>query len=219
MKNYIVFFSFSLIIAGISYYIGTQHAQYREATYISHVLPQRCSLKTNMRKLWSDHVWWTRDYLITAIADMPEAEAATTRLLKNQEDIGAAIAPYYGEEAGEKLTTLLKEHILIAANVVTAAKENNNVKLKEEDEKWHANADAIALFLSTANQNWPLDTIKDMMYEHLKLTTEQVVARLKKDWSADIESFEKVFNEIMAMSDALAMGIIKQFPEKFPEKF
>lgn len=215
MKNYIMFFCSLLIIAGISYYLGRQHAQYKEATYISHVLPQRCNLKTIMRQLWSDHVWWTRNYLITAIADMPDAQATTVRLLKNQEDIGAAIVPYYGKEAGEKLTALLKEHILIAADVVAAAKENNEVKLKEEDEKWHKNADAIALFLSKANEHWSQDTIKDMMYEHLKLTTEEAVARLKKDWTADIESFEKVFNEIMMMSDALTMGIVKQFPEKF----
>jgi prophage DNA circulation protein len=212
MKNYIMFFCFSLIVAGISYYVGRQHIQCGSTAHIS---SKHCDLKTNMRKLWSDHVWWTRDYLITAIADMPDVQAATTRLLKNQEDIGTAIVPYYGKEAGEKLTALLKEHILISADVVAAAKENNNVKLKEEDEKLHANADDIALFLSTANQNWTQDTIKDMMYEHLKLTTEEAVARLKKDWSTDIESFEKVFDEIMEMSDALTMGIIKQFPEKF----
>lgn len=212
MKNYIIFFCSLLIIAGISYYVGRQHIQ---CELTDHIGSKHCDLKTNMRKLWSDHVWWTRDYLITAIADMPDTQAATTRLLKNQEDIGAAIVPYYGKEAGEKLTALLKEHILIAADVVAAAKENNNGKLKQADEKWHENADAIALFLSGANEYWPQNTIKDMMYEHLKLTTEEAVARLKKDWSADIASFEKVFDEIMEMSDVLTMGIVKQFPEKF----
>ena len=197
-----------LIIGGSAYYIGTLQATCA-------ISSQHCSLRTNMRKLWSDHVWWTRDYLITAIADMPDVKAATDRLLKNQEDIGAAIVPYYGNEAGEKLTKLLKEHIIIAVDVVTAAKENNDNKLKEANIRWYANADEISEFLSSANPNWPKDAIQKMMYEHLELTTNEVTARLKKDWVGDVKAFEKVFDEIMMMSDALTNGIVKQFPEKF----
>lgn len=212
MNNFIKCFIVSLIIGGSAYYLGTRYPSHTSSCNIS---PQRCSLRTNMRKLWSDHVWWTRDYLITAIADMPDLNATTQRLLKNQDDIGTAIVPYYGKEAGKKLTALLKEHILIAADVVAAAKANNTAKLKEADTKWHANADAIALFLSDANPHWPKKEMQDMMYEHLKLTTEEAVARLKKDWAADIDAFEKVFNEIMMMSDMLTTGIAQQFPEKF----
>lgn len=212
MNNLIKCSIVSVIIAGGAYYLGMRHSPHTSSCSIS---PQRCSLRTNMRKLWSDHVWWTRDYLITAIADMPDLKAATQRLLKNQDDIGTAIVPYYGKEAGEKLTALLKEHILIAADVVAAAKANNAAKLKEADTKWHANADAIASFLSDANPHWPKKEMQDMMYEHLKLTTEEAVARLKKDWAADITAFEKVFNEIMMMSDMLTTGIAQQFPEKF----
>lgn len=202
----------AVIIAAGSYYIGMRYSSRIPACHIS---PQRCSLRTNMRKLWSDHVWWTRDYLITAIADMPDLNATTQRLLQNQDDIGAAIVPYYGKEAGEKLTALLKEHILIAADVVAAAKANDTAKLKEADTKWHANADAIAQFLSDANPHWPKKEMQDMMYKHLQLTTEEAVARLKKDWTADIAAFEKVFHEIMMMSDMLTKGIAQQFPGKF----
>jgi hypothetical protein len=211
MKQHIPCILISLAVAAGSYYVGTRYMQDTCATITS----KHCGLRTNMRKLWSDHVWWTRDYLITAIADMPDLKVTTDRLLKNQEDIGAAIVPYYGKEAGDTLTALLKEHILIAADVVAAAKANDTAKLKEADAKWHANADAISLFLSSANSNWPLDTMKPMMYEHLKLTTQEAVARLKKDWAADIEIFEKVFNEIMMLADSLTAGITKQFPEKF----
>ena len=63
--------------------------------------PSELSLKEGLRRLWSDHVIWTRDYVVAAIANSPDADTVATRLLKNQEDIGNAIVPFYGKEAGE----------------------------------------------------------------------------------------------------------------------
>src|SRR5437763_654076 len=73
-----------------------------------------------MRKLWEDHITWTRVYIIDALAGLPDANAAAARLLKNQDDIGAAIVPYYGAAAGSQLTSLLKQHIMIATEVLKA---------------------------------------------------------------------------------------------------
>src|SRR5215207_8128177 len=105
------------------------------------------SLKQDMRKLWTDHVVWTRDYIIAAVGDQPDQQAAANRLMKNQDDIGAAIATYYGAPAGEQLTKLLKEHISIAVDLVKAAKASDKVAQDKADKKWHANAEEIAEFL------------------------------------------------------------------------
>jgi hypothetical protein len=75
-----------------------------------------------MRKLWEDHIICTRVFIISAVADLPDKAAATERLLQNQVDVGNAMKPYYGDAAGNQLTTLLKEHITTAAEIVTAAK-------------------------------------------------------------------------------------------------
>jgi hypothetical protein len=42
-----------------------------------------------------------------------------------------------------------------------------------------------------------------------------VVARLGKNWDADVRAFDAVYNHILMMSDALSDGIVKQFPDKF----
>jgi gas vesicle protein len=172
-------------------------------------------LKRDMRKLWTDHVVWTRAYVVAAVGDQPDASAAADRLMKNQEQIGSAVANYYGPSAGDQLTSLLKEHITIAVDVVKAAKANNKDALKAADDRWKQNADQIATMLSGANPNWPKSTLADLLNDHLKTTTDEVVARLKKDWNGDVQAFDHVYDHILKMADAISDGIIKQFPEKF----
>ena len=172
-------------------------------------------LKTNMRKLWEDHVTWTRNVIFCVIDDLPGAEQATARLLKNQDDIGNAIKPFYGDEAGKKLSTLLRTHITQAADLLKAAKKDDNTKFDQINKQWQANADEISTFLSKANPNWKLDDMKKMMRDHLSLTIEEAVARKKKDYAADVKAYDKVHDEILAMSDMLTDGIIKQYPDRF----
>jgi hypothetical protein len=135
--------------------------------------------------------------------------------MRNQAEIGEAFAPYYGKEAGAKLAELLKQHILIAAEVVDGAKTGDAEKYKAADARWHANAVDIAVFLSGLNPNWAKADIVAMFNEHLALTTKEAVSRLDKKWPEDIAAFDEIFRQMMTMADDLFSGIVKQFPEKF----
>jgi hypothetical protein len=170
-----------------------------------------------LRKLWSDHVIWTREYIVAAVAGTPDAGAAATRLLANQEDIGAAVAGFYGQAAGDRLTELLKEHILIAVDLVAAAKTGDQPAFATHDARWTANIEAIAAFLAGANPNWPEADVLDLLALHLKLTKDEAVARITGDWAADVKAFDDIFTEIMVLADALNDGIVAQFPERFAE--
>jgi hypothetical protein len=173
------------------------------------------TLRENMRALWSDHVIWTREYIVAAVGDQPDQQAAAARLMKNQEDIGAAVAVYYGQPAGAKLTELLKSHIAIAVDLIKAAKAGDKAAQQRAGQLWNRNAEEIADFLSGANPNWPRATLVAMMNTHLSTTTDEVVARLTKNWDADVRAFDAVYHHILAMADALSDGIVKQFPNKF----
>jgi hypothetical protein len=176
-------------------------------------------LRLEMRELWEDHIGWTRHFIVSALADLPDKQATTERLLQNQKDIGNAIKPFYGDAAGTKLTGLLEEHILIAADIVTAAKAGDTTKLEADKQRWSANADQIATFLSGANpKHWPAADMKSMMNDHLATTTAVLEARLREDWKADVAAYERVHEQILEMSDMLAEGIAKQFPEKLRGK-
>ena len=168
-----------------------------------------------MRKLWEEHITYTRNYILSAVAGLDDAGAIAGRLLRNQDDIGAAIKPLYGDEAGNKLAALLRDHITIAVDVVKAAKAGATTDLAQADTKWHVNADDIAAFLGGANPNWTKKDLTDMLYRHLELTTGEVVGRLKKDWAADIEAYDKGHAHMLMFADALTKGIVKQFPDKF----
>jgi hypothetical protein len=186
----------------------------RMATESASAEPVRLAL----RKLRSDHVFWTREYIIAATnGPHDDAGAAATRLLRNQDDIGNAIVPYYGDAAGKQLTDLLKQHILIAVDLVADAIGGDDAKFATDDGRWSDNATEIARFLAGANPNWPEKDVMDLLALHLELTKGEVVARLKKDWNAAVKSFDDIFTEIMVLADALYDGLVAQFPDKFPK--
>ena len=186
------------------------------ATHDSTVPVHTASLRDDMRKLWEDHITWTRNYIIAAEAGSPDTDATATRLLQNQTDIGDAIKPLYGDAAGTQLTSLLRDHILTAADLITAAKANDADKVAATKDKWYANADAIADFLATANpKNWPATEMRQMMHDHLDITLAEAVDHLKGDYAADIADYDKVHTQILKMADMLTDGIVAQFPEQF----
>ena len=171
-------------------------------------------LRNGMRKLWSEHVMWTRNYIISALATLPDLPAVTQRLLRNQDDIGSAIKPLYGDEAGKKLTALLRDHILIAADIVKAAKATDTKSVDAGQKKWRSNGDDMASFLAGANPSWNKAALTDMLHKHLDFVTQQVVARIKADWPADIQAYDAGYDHMMMFADMLSDGIIKQNPHK-----
>lgn len=177
---------------------------------------QEFALRTQMRKLWEDHITWTRMVIVDFAAGLPDLSASEQRLLRNQVEIGNAIKPYYGAAAGNALTALLRTHILEAVPVLTYAKAGDKAKLTQALTAWYANANQIARFLTKANPgSWPLAMTTKMMKDHLALTTEEAVARLQGKWTADIAAYDKVHTEILAMSDMLSRGLVAQFPSRF----
>jgi hypothetical protein len=169
-----------------------------------------------IRRLWVDHVTWTRLFIVSFVADLPDLQATTDRLLQNQVDIGDAIEPFYGQAAADELTALLREHILTAADLLQAAKSGDDAAFAEAKDAWYANADEIARFLHRANpRNWPLADLREMMKEHLDLTLTEAAAQLGGDYTKSVATYDDVEDEILHMADTLSDGVIAQFPKRF----
>jgi hypothetical protein len=174
------------------------------------------ALRNDMRRLWEDHVTWTRMAVVGLTAGSPDTDAAVARLLRNQADIGNAVKPFYGAAAGNRLTKELRAHIVIAADVIAAAKAGDKAKLTDAQARWSRNARDIATLLSRANpQSWKRAALEAMLGEHLRLTTEEAVARLRGDWGADVAAYDRVHRHALEMADTLSAGLVKQFPGRF----
>jgi hypothetical protein len=172
--------------------------------------------RTAMRELWEDHIVWTRMYIVSTVSDLPDQEFAAQRLLKNQDDIGDAIESFYGEAAADQLASLLKDHILRAADLIAAAKAGDTEAFDTANQAWYDNADDISVFLNAANPEfWPLDALTHEMYMHLDLTLQEAAARLEGDYAADIAAYDEIHHHILHMADILSQGIIDQFPDRF----
>jgi hypothetical protein len=169
-------------------------------------------LRSAMRELWEDHISYTRNYIISALAGLGDTTAVATRLLANQDDIGNAIKPFYGTAAGDALTALLKGHIVIATQVVAAAKAGNSPALTDSLAAWTANADSIGAFLAGANPNWSQTVLDSMLHAHLTFTTNEAVSRLGANWAADIAAYDAGHMHMLMFADMLTNGILKQFP-------
>jgi len=169
-----------------------------------------------MRKLWEDHITWTRLVIIGTFEELPDLSLSTQRLLQNQVDIGNAIKPFYGEAAGNQLTALLTDHILIAAEILQAAKNGDPDALNAAVTRWYANADDIAAFLNNLNpEEWPLEEMQKMMRTHLDLTLQEAVTYLNGDYAASIAAYDQIHLQALEMADMLSTGIIRQFPKEF----
>ncbi len=203
------------IVAVVLLIVGVT-AAYLPATVQAKNRDNQTAFHDAMRKLWEDHITWTRLYIVSAAADLPDKDLTAGRLLQNQVDIGNAIKPFYGDAAGEQLTALLRDHILIAVELIDAARKGDTAAFNDANTRWYANANEIAGFLHTANpDNWPLMDLQMMMKSHLDLTLKEAAARLQGNFAADIAAYDEVHTEILQMADMLSDGIIAQFPKAF----
>jgi hypothetical protein len=180
------------------------------------VTQKELEFRLAMRKLWEDHVVWTRNVIISVAGGLPDLNFAVQRLMQNQDDIGDAVKQFFGDAGGNQLTSLLKEHITGAYNVLVAAKAGDKPGLDKANKAWYENADDIAMFLSKANPKyWPEKDMKMHMKDHLDLSEAEAVARLQGKWAEDVSAYDRVHVQILRMADMLSDGIIGRFSEKF----
>lgn len=163
------------------------------------------------RKLWFEHVVWTRSFIISTAADLGDLKPVTARLLRNPADFEAALKPFYGESKSKKFNDLLTEHLTIAAQLVNDAKAGNTEAVEEDRKKWYANADEIAEFLSSINPNWSKSHWTIMLHDHLQLTETEAMERLAGKYAQDVALFDAIEDQALVMADEMAEGIIRQF--------
>ncbi len=170
-----------------------------------------CQLNNVMRMLWEQHATWTRQTIISIAEGLPDERQTTERLLRNPEDIAAVFRPLYGDGVADMLSSLIRDHLVIAAELVKAAKAGNSADAADAEKRWYANADDIAAFLNQINPYWSKEAMMRMWHEHLSLVKSQAVARLNKDYKSDIAFYDVGEQLLLDMADDFTCGILSQF--------
>lgn len=184
----------------------------RVATCVSQSAVQ---LLSDMRMLWEQHITWTRLAIQSLVFNTPDQPYTIARLLRNGPDMGNMLVPYYGEEAGRTYGNLIKEHLLIAADLVKAAIAGDQQAVASTEKKWYANADQIVDFLSRLNPFFPKEAFHKMFYRHLELVKSEAVTLISKDYQANVDLFDEMERDALMMADTITASIIKQFPQMF----
>lgn len=172
-------------------------------------------LLMDMNVKWMEHILWTRMFLISVAESLGDLEPTKARLLENPKDIADIFRKYYGNNVANTIQKLLTEHLVIGGDLIVALKNGNQQLAQELNTKWYKNADDMADAFSSINPFYPKEEVRNMLYEHLRLTTNEVSNRLKKDYAADIRAYDMVQKEILKMSEFFVNGIVKQFPNLF----
>lgn len=168
-------------------------------------------LREHFRLVWEQHVYWTRMVIISIAAGSPDLEATTARLLRNATDMARLFGRFYGRDAAAELARLLRDHLTIAAELVTAAKAGDSAAAANAERRWYANGEDIVRFLNHVNPLWRMAAMRKMWFEHLELTKAEAVARLGGEYARDIEIFDRIEKQALRMADEFAAGISNQF--------
>jgi LysM repeat protein len=172
-------------------------------------------LDNHLRMLWTQHVYWTRFFIVSTVSDLPDAKLTADRLMQNPKDFEAALRPLYGNTAAAYFSDLLTSHLTIAAELVNAAKEGDSNAADNAEKRWYANADEIASFLSSINPYWSSQEWRRLLYDHLALTKNEAVDYLSKNFAASISTFNNIEKQALEMADVMTSGIVRQFPNRF----
>lgn len=167
-------------------------------------------LSNTMRTLWFEHVMWTRSFIVSTLSDLKDIDAVTKRLLQNPVDFANIFCLYYGDQIAMTFEKLFTEHLVIAAQLVNAAKAGDTRKVEEQRKKWYVNADEISCFLGQINPCWSVETWRCLFYSHLAMTEKEAVLYLTGQYEASIAEYDEIQKEALMMADYMSNGIIQQ---------
>ncbi|MDR6721688.1 methyl-accepting chemotaxis protein [Paenibacillus amylolyticus] len=180
-----------------------------------HWTPTSVELNRKLRTLWEQHVFWTRLTVNSIVDGLGDVDQTAARLLRNPQDFAEVLAPIYGSGIANEFEKLLNEHLTIAAELVTALKAGNTSAAEDAQKRWYANADDIAQFFARINPYWSKEEWQRMMYEHLRLLSEEVATRLAKDYTTNVALSDSIEQQALEMADMMTTGIVQQFPMVF----
>lgn len=174
------------------------------------------NLKANMRTVWINNGVWTKDIIANVAADRKDNKTIINQLKSNQDDLGSLFQPYFGTEAGKKISSLLKQHVELTEAVILVSKTSDAAQKENTINQWYANGDEIAAYFTSINpESWEAGHTKAHLKEYLDTTLEEILATFNEGPNAGNKVYEKIEFQLKHFADMLTRGIAEEHPEKF----
>ena len=183
-------------------------------------MPTAGTIKTaqtasTLRDLWVSHGFWVRTLVTETLAGNTAAAAnAENQAVANAKQIAATIEPFYGKSASEKLFNLLGGHYGAIKQYLDAVVKDDKTKQDRAQKAMVTNGGEIAAFLSSANPNLPIETLRGMLLAHGGHHVQQIHQLQAKEYAQEAQTWEAMKAHMYAIADALTAALAKQFPEK-----
>ena len=169
-----------------------------------------------LRDLWIGHVFWVRNVVLDTVAkNSAAATASENEVVANAKQIAAAIEPFYGKDASDKLFGLLAGHYGAVKQYLEATVANSKPKQESALKAINDNIAEIAVFLSGANPNLPVDTLRSLLMAHGAHHVQAIQQLRDKQYAQEAKTWDAMKNHMYVIADALGNAIAKQFPAKF----
>jgi len=163
------------------------------------------------RLLWEQHGVWTRATTSSLVFQLPDVDPVIARLLRNPVDFELALQPFYGRETAARFQELLREHLVLAADLIIASRDGDESAAVEAERLWYINAEEIAKFLGRINPFWSRKQWLRLLFHHLDLVHAQAVFMLTGQYQAGVAVYDEIELQSLDMADVMSAGIIAQF--------
>jgi hypothetical protein len=209
-----------LIGGGIGYASGNSkddhHDQKNSSTSVASTDTKPAGLRVMLNNLEAEHVDLASTATRAGFDGDPQFNAAAGALSKNTDELSAAIASVYGDEAGAKFKEIWASHIGFFVDYTTAAKAGDQAGMDKAVQNLNGYVEAISTFLSDANPNLPKDAVSQLVTEHVGLLKEAVDKHGAGDHAGSYDAQSRARTQITTkIADTLAGAIVKQSPDKF----
>lgn len=169
-----------------------------------------------LRDLWVGHAFWVRNVAVETIAGNTAAAAvAENEVVANAKLIAAAIEPFYGKAASDKLFELLAGHYGAVKQYLDATVAGSKAKQDAATKNAVSNAVEISKFLSGANPNLPFDALNGLLVAHYGHHVQQFQQLKDQQYTEEAQTWEEMKKHMYGIADALTGALEKQFPSKF----
>ncbi len=174
------------------------------------------SLRVLLNNLEAEHVDLAAAATRAGFDGDPSFTAAAGALGRNTDELSAAIASVYGEEAGAKFKEIWASHIGFFVDYTVAAKGGDKAGMDQAVQNLNGYVEAISTFLSGANPNLPKDAVAQLVTEHVGLLKEAVDKHGAGDFAGSYDAQSRARTQITNdIANTLAGAIVKQKPDNF----